>query len=260
MTNQQHAGRGAQGGNMRARAVVVAGIAVAVCAAGVANATPRAAKPNHVPAVCNLLTDPTGDALFDPVGTGLSQFPADPNGDILSADVASDARNVTAVLRLKSLASPDTTYPLAHFYMVSWYVRGHATPVYLGGTLDPNPAAGTVFGPQFVFGYAGSQDAATFTFSYYNIGSSKVKATIDTAKKTLTLSVPISAISSYGKFTPGAKFSGISAQTQALVNGPVFPQNEPLLGGSSGVGFQEDTADGGKDYVAGSPSCVKPGS
>src|SRR3954453_15356447 len=115
MTNQQHAGRGAQGGNMRARAVVVAGVAVAVSAAGVANATPRAAKPKPVPAGCNLLTDPTGDALFAPVGTGLSQFPADPNGDILSADVASDAKNVTAVLGLKSLGSPGPRFPFHTF-------------------------------------------------------------------------------------------------------------------------------------------------
>lgn len=242
---------------MRARAAVIAGLAVAVAVSGEANAAGHKAKPKPVARVCNLVTDPAGDGLFDPVGTGLSQFPEDPNGDILSADVASDAKNVTAVLRLKSLASPDTTYPFAHFYMVSWTVPGHDSPVYLGGTLDPNPAAATVFGPQFVFGDSGTFHSA---LNYYNIASTQVRGTVDAAKGTLTMSVPISAISSYGKYNPGTRFSGINASTQALVNGPVLPANEPPVGGSLAWGFQEDTADGGKDYVAGTPSCVKPGS
>jgi len=242
---------------MRARAAVIAGLAVAVAVAGEANAATHKAKPKPVRPVCNLVTDPAGDSNVDlTLGLAPGRMPADPNGDILSADVASDGKFVTAVLRLKSLATPDTAYPLAHFYMVSWTVPGHDSPVYLGGTVDPNPAAATVFGPQFVFG-----DSATFhsALNYYNIASTKVKGTVDAAKGTLTLSVPISAISSYGKYTPGTRFTGVNASTQALVNGPVLPANEPPVGGSIAWGWQEDTASGSKDYVAGTPSCVKPG-
>ena len=36
--------------------------------------------------------------------------------------------------------------------MLSWTAPGHDGPVYLGGVIDSNPAAGAVFGPQFVFG------------------------------------------------------------------------------------------------------------
>ena len=244
---------------MRTRAVVIAGLVATIAVGGTANAAGHKAKPKPKP-VCNLVTDPAGDSPFDPVGTGLSQVPNDPNGDILSADISSDAKFVTAVIRVKTLATPDSAYPLAHLYMLSWTVPGHDTPVYLGGIIDPNPAAGAVFGPQFVFGDGGTVGPSAFSLFYYNIGAKDVKGTVDTAKNTITMSVPLSSIKAYGKFTPGSTFTGLQAQTQALVNGPVLPTNAPAVGGSIAWGWQEDTADGTKSYTAGAPSCVKPGS
>jgi hypothetical protein len=246
---------------MRTRAVVIAGLVATVAVGGTANAAGHhkaKAKPKAAPPVCNLVQDPSGDAPFDvTLGLAASQMPNDPNGDILSSDIASDGKFVTAVIRVKTLATPGTTWPLAHFYMLSWTAPGHDTPVYLGGIVDPNPAAGAVFGPQFVFGDGGSFQGALL---YYNIDSTAVKGTIDTAKNTITLSVPISAISKFGKFTPGNTFSGLEATSQALVNGPVLPTNVAPIGGSVGWGWAEDTADGTKNYSAGAPSCVKPGS
>ena len=243
---------------MRSRAVVIAGLVTAVAVSGTANAAGHKAKPKLKP-VCNLVTDPAGDAPFDPVGTGLSQVPNDPNGDILSADLSSDAKNVTAVIRVKNIATPGTDYPLAHLYMLSWTVPGHDSPVYLSGVVDPNPAAGTVFGSQYVFGDGGTVGPGGALF-YYNVGAKNVKGTIDTAKNTITLSVPISALKGYGNFAPGATFTGLEASTQALINGPLLPTNAPAVGGSVAWGFQEDVADGSKNYTAGAPSCVKPGS
>ena len=245
---------------MRSRAVLIAGLAAAVAVGGTANAAGHAKGKAKAAPVCNLVTDPSGDAPFDPVGTGLSQFPNDPNGDILSADISSDAKYVTAVIRVKSLATPDGTYPLAHFYMLTWTVPGHDSPVYLGGTVDPNPAAGPVFGPQFVFGDGGTAGPSVFSINYYNIGAKDVKGTVDTAKNTITMSVPVASLKAYGKFTPGSTFSALQASSQALINGPVLPTNIPGAGGSIAWGFQEDTADGSKNYTAGAPSCVKPGS
>lgn len=247
---------------MRSRAVIIAGLVATVAIGGTANAAGHKkgkARPKPVRPVCNLVVDPAGDAPFDPIGTGLSQVPNDPNGDIVSADLASDGKSVTAVIRVKSLATPDSTYPLAHFYMLSWTAPGHDTPVYLGGVVDPNPAAGTVFGPQFVFGDGGSFGPQG-ALLYYNIDSTAVKGTVDTAKNTITMSIPISAIAKYGKFTPGNTFSGLQASSQALVNGPVLPMNVAPVGGSIAWGWAEDTADGTKSYSAGAPSCVKPGS
>lgn len=244
---------------MRTRAALAAGLVATIAITGTANAAghKKKAKPAAKP-VCNLVQDPSGDAPMDlTLGAAPSSMPNDPNGDILSADLSSDGKFVTAVIRVKSIAAPSTPWPLAHFYMLSWTAPGHDTPVYLGGIVDPNPAAGPVLGPQYVFGDGGEFQKALI---YYNIDSTAVKGTVDTAKNTLTLSVPISAISAYGKFTPGNRFSGLVATSQALVNGPVLPTNLPAVGGSIAWGWAEDTADGTKDYTAGTPSCVKPGS
>ena len=244
---------------MRSRAVVIAGLVTVVAIGGTANAAGHKAKHKSAP-VCNLVTDPAGDSTFDvSLGLAASAMPQDPSGDILSADISSDAKSVTAVIRVKNIAAPAAPWPGAHFYMLSWTVPGHDTPVYLGGVVDPNPAAGTVFGPQFVFGDGGSFGPSG-ALLYYNIDSTAVKGTVDTAKNTLTLSVPISAISKFGKFTPGNTFSGLTASSQALVNGPVLPTNLPAVGGSIAWGWSEDTANGTKNYSAGAPSCVKPGS
>lgn len=244
---------------MRARAVVIAGLVTAVAVGGTANAAGHKAKHKSAPPVCNLVTDPAGDAPFDPTGAGAPGAPNDPNGDILSADLASDGKFVTAVIRVKSVATPAAPWPGAHFYMLSWTAPGHDTPVYLGGIVDPNPAAATMFGPQFVFGDGGKFGPGG-ALLYYNIDSTAVKGTVDAAKNTITMSVPISAISKFGKFTPGNTFSGLQAASQALINGPVLPMNVAPVGGSIAWSFSEDSADGSKNYAAGTPSCVKPGS
>lgn len=247
---------------MRVRAMVLASALVAVSVTGVADAataTHKHHKHKVAKPVCNIITDPSGDAAFDPAGTGTQTGPQDPNADVLSADISSNASFVTAVIRLKSLAQPDTTWPEAHFYMFSWSVPGHSSPVYLGATLDPNPAS-AAYGPQFVFGDGGGvPSGSNAVLLYYNISSAKVKGTVDTAKNTITLSVPISQLKGYGTFKPGTIFQSISVASQQLVNGPVLPTNVPAVGGSIAWGFADDTATGG-NYVAGTPSCVKPGS
>lgn len=242
---------------MRTRAAVVIGLAATVAVCGGANASTKKVKP-----VCHVVQGTAGDAPFDPTLGGLTaanQAPEDPNGDILSADIASNAKYVTAVIRVKTLATPDTTFPEAHLYMLSWSVPGHSSPVYLAATVDPNPAS-AAYGPQFVFGDGGTAGPSAFYVNYYNIASAAVKGTVNTKTNTITLSVPIAAIKSYGKFSPGNAFTGIQAQTQALANGPVLPTNVPGFGGSLAWGWQEDLDNAAKAYVAGTPSCVTPGS
>lgn len=242
---------------MRIRPALSASLIFVVAASGIANAaTHKKAAPKPA---CNIVTDPAGDAPVDPLGVGANAG-NDDNADILSADISSDAQNLTAVIRVKSLASPDAAWPEAHLYLISWTVPGHGTPVYMSGTIDPNPAS-AAYGPQFVFGDGGSTSTAAGSLLYYNIDfAATVKGTVDSAKNTVTMSVPISQLKGYGTYTPGTHFSGINVQTQELLNGPTFGQNAPALGGSAGFGFQSDTAGAAKDYVAGTPSCVKPGS
>jgi hypothetical protein len=242
---------------VRVRPILASSLILAVAASGVAGAAGRSkSKPRPV---CNLVNDPTTDAPFDPsLGIAKSAAKQDPDADIVSADLASNAKYVTAVIRVRSLAFPDATWPEAHFYLVQWNVPGHSNPVYLGATIDPNPAS-AAYGPQFVFGDLATVNAVAVTSTYYNISSAKVKGTVDTAKNTITLSVPIAQLSGYGSFKPGTPFSAITAGSQQLANAPVFPTNVPDVGGSPSQGFQSDVDNASKDYTAGTPSCVTPG-
>jgi hypothetical protein len=244
---------------MRYRAVVASGLVLAVAVGGAAGASTKP-KPKPKP-VCDLVNDPAQDARFDPTagftnGALGSHAMADPNADIVSADLASNAKYVTGVIRVRSLAVPDAAWPEAHFYMLSWGVPGHTSSVYLGATIDPNPAS-AAYGPQFVFGDSGTAEAV----QYFNIDqAAKVKGSVNTAKGTITMSVPIADLAGYGVFKPGTDFSAITASSQQLVNGPVLPANAPGVGGSIAWGWPSDSDSATRDYIAGTPSCVTPGS
>jgi hypothetical protein len=86
-------------------------VAVAVLAA----AAPAAAHPQAT--ACNLLSDATGDVM---PAAGTDDVPVqdarDPQLDIVSADIAADSKNVTAVIRLKTLAAPDPNDPNGFMY------------------------------------------------------------------------------------------------------------------------------------------------
>ncbi len=244
---------------------LVAAIGIAALAAGSSPAFAaghKAGKAKGGKKVCNLVSDPGSDAIVDPTLGTAKKGPQDDNADIVSADIASDARYVTAVIRLKTLATPDTTWPEAHNYLVQWNVPGHTAPVYLGATIDPNPAAAVAYGPQAVFGDELTFNAVAVLFTGYNIDSAAhVKGTVDVAKATITLSVPISDLAGYGTFKPGTRFDGVTAVSQILVNAPNPPTNLPLFGGSLAQGIgTADTDVATKPYIAGTPSCVKPGS
>lgn len=237
----------------------------AVCVFALAASAPQALAASHKakPAkkVCNLISDPDPDAIVDPTIGIAKKGVQDDTADIVSADIASDATYVTVVIRLKAMAQPDPTWPEAHNYLVQWNVPGHDKPVYLGGTIDPNPAS-AAYGPQFVFGDEGSTNAVAVLFTAFNVDqAAHVTGKVDTAAKTVTMSVPISELGGYGTFKPGTRFDGVTAISQVEVNGPNTPSNLPIFGGSLAQGIgTADTDAASKPYIAGTPSCVKPGS
>lgn len=95
----------------RRRAVVASMVALALVAAGpTAFAAKHKPKPKPKP-VCNLVTDPKGNE-----GPNNGQPYADPALDIVSADIATDAKNVTAAFRVAKLTIPDSMAPAGIFY------------------------------------------------------------------------------------------------------------------------------------------------
>lgn len=180
--------------------------------------------------VCNLLSD-------DPNDSGLIGPDADSKQEITGGDIASDAKTVTAVLRLKAAPAIDPISPGGLEYYVSFTVPGAENPVYLGASMDPTGA----------MSYGAGDISSDGTSTNYSNSDVPVRGKIDGTN--LVITANLSDFASLATIKKGAKITGLTAETFGVVNTPVEGALLP---------FGSDTADGGKDYVAGTPSCVAP--
>jgi hypothetical protein len=101
----------------RRRAALASMVALALAASGPSAFATTKHKHKHKPKpkpkpVCNLITDPKGNE--GPIHDGATY--ADPALDIVSADIATDAKNVTAAIRVAKLTIPDSMAPGGIFY------------------------------------------------------------------------------------------------------------------------------------------------
>jgi hypothetical protein len=212
-------------------AVLAAGVASGAANAAVKKPTPR------YPKVCQLLQDAPGDTGTQ--GTAHAPIPDD-QADILSADIASDAKNLTAVLRLKALGPSDNFAPTGRAYSVFWTAPGDANPLYLQVTI---PASGTT--------------AYTWGDITGSTSNSKGSATGAIAGNEIHMTVPLAALKGIGiKVDPGTKFTGLGAKSGNLVG--LAPGN-PTPATTYATLFY-DAAEGGKNYILTQPSCIKVGS
>lgn len=86
--------------------ILVAGLAMS----GVADAATKHKPSKPKPPPCHILTDPANDS--GPM-SGVAGAPLyDPSLDIISADVATNATMITAVVRVKQLTQSDSSWPL----------------------------------------------------------------------------------------------------------------------------------------------------
>jgi len=211
----------------RSAAAVVA--CASVVTAGAAAAAPKAPP---VQPSCNLMIDDKGDAKF------LGAVPNDANLDITSADVASDAKTVTAVLRVASFAATDPQSPLGRGYYVLFNAPGSDFPVYFNMQITPDLTR---------FAWGDREVLATGSGSYVRKGDAT--GVIDAAKGEIRISVPVADVKAVAKVTPGMKLTNISASATAVLG----------TSQTGGLVSTVDSATSTKPYVAGSPSCVKPG-
>jgi len=215
---------------MRARSIVLSVVCGVLAVSGVAaEAAPKKQKPK--PPVCNLVTDAKGDA--DDISAAEDVGPNSPALDILSADIATDATNITAVLRVDKLTKNDSTSPLGNAWYV--YFSGNGPELYLSGVLTPT---GESFSAGYVDTTRMSLGAATGVF--------------DTDKSEIRVTAPLAIFAPQAVIKPGSKLSTLNALTQRYVGAAA-------AGFSRGVTLSADTAEGGKSYVAGSRSCVAVG-
>ncbi len=208
---------------MRARPALALALLPVLLAAGAASAA--APKP-----VCNLVTDAAGDGtgfLF----TDMDYLPNDPNLDLVSGDVATKGRTITAVIRTAELALSDSASPTGRAYYANFTVGG--TELFLSAALDGAGAAT----------YSGGYIDTTRT----SLGA--VTGVVDVAKKEVRISAPVSLFAEQAKIKDGVKITDLNLLAQRYVG------DRSLAGATPSA----DEAVGGKSYAAGAPSCVTVG-
>ena len=201
------------------RLVVAGSLATSLVAAGSALAAP--AKP-----ACELIKDAAGD--------GAVLAPAD-DFDILTADVASNGKTITAVLRLAG--DPTATNPQAlggKNYYVS-FTSGGSQPQFLSASVDP--VTGVTYATGFEEDVNGVGNKTSDTTA--------AKGSID--GNVITISAPLSAFAARTSVKPGKKLTDLTAEVFALIG-------TSATGGALAL---DDDATGGS-YTTGTPSCVKP--
>lgn len=181
------------------------------------------------PASCNLVTDDEGDATGF-VFTDEDYLPNNPQLDLLSGDVASNAKTVTAVIRTKELALTDSQSPTGRAYYANFTADG--TELYLAVRLDGSGAG------LYSAGYIDGR----------RIGLGAATGVIDVAKKEIRISAPISLFAEQANLKPGRKITDLNLLAQRFI-------------GAAGAGAtpSADAAEGGKAYTTGSKSCVTVG-
>lgn len=201
---------------------------------GLANAS-AAAKP-----ACNLVTDKAGDTSVYPAG-GLTSDAL----DITSVDLATNKRSLTAVIRVKKLAATSAAAPSGQ----QWQVGFNAGGVDFGVSAHANAAGSVLY-------YAFYSDPTTNSGSIY---SATVTGVFDMAKSEIRMTTPLTTFAGEASIASGkTKITGISGQTGAEI---LIPEPSGRFGNTlfSYAPFEADLADGGKDYLAGSASCVAVG-
>lgn len=198
------------------RTLFAASVAGTVVLAGGAVAAPP--KPN-----CNLVKDASGDAEI---------VTSQPGMDIVSGDIATGAKNLTAVLRMDG--APSGGNPQAaggSRYYFAFSVPGATNPQYVSAIV---PLVGA---PSFRSGEVVTSSTGTSTYTNDPAGD----VTGEIKGKEITINAPLSAFASRAKIKPGTKISGLTIETFALVGVFLVPVDDAA----------------GKNYVAGSRSCIK---
>lgn len=214
---------------MRARLLrpaLAAGLLGVLATAGLAGAAP-AAKP-----VCNLFTDAKDD------GTGFlltdrNYLPNDPQLDILSGDVASNGKTITAVLRLADLQASDSSAPTGRTYYVNFGV----------GEVELNLSAAVDSDGSATFA-AGFQDTAS------RAGLGAATGVLDLAKKEVRIHAPLSIFKDKAALKAGSRIDYVEGLAQRYVGNRTAGR---------GITPSADATDPGRSYSIGARSCVAVG-
>lgn len=202
---------------------------------GAASAAPQP-KP-----VCQIVKDGKGDAKYNNV-------PGDGSVDITSADVASDGKNITGVVRVDKLTHPNPQAPFGQAWFVKFSVKGAPEILFLSARAYPHATT-------FVYGYT-APDPNTGINTSYTLG--EAKGMLDMAKNEVRFWVDAAGFkTAKANIVKGTKLSGVGADTWRIAGQGVVPSQQvgPVRVPFGGFLLPFDAAEGGS-YVVGTKSCV----
>lgn len=213
---------------MRVRAAGIAAGLILTGVAGNASAAP----------VCNLGVDPEGDTFLaryqeDPRLPSPVYGPQEDSLDIVSADLASDGKVVTAVIRVKNLGAAASTAPTGRGYEFTFLSSKTENILYLRALKASSEA--------FEVGFKEPLEVGVTTL-YTSLG--EATGVFDVAKSEVRITAPLSVFDAQGGVKNGDKVT-LGEITTGRIAGPRTPFADALVGE--------------KSYKIGDASCVKPG-
>ena len=223
------------------RALVLTAVAAVVAAGSPAFAAPPKAKPS-----CGLVRDPAGDTHSPVPDKAL-----DAQLDITSADVATDKKNVTVVLRLAELTAADPANPQGRVYEFDFTAQ-EKNFIVMGSLLPGGNSFGVfISDTRFEEGKSGAR-AAT--------GIGTATGVVDVVNKEVRMTAPLSVFDPHANLRGGTLYylSAWTYRANGMSAQPTFEQARIQVTSSFGIGADE--AWGRKSYYrAASASCVKVG-
>jgi hypothetical protein len=223
---------------------------VLVAVAAVAASAPAAAPS------CRLVRDPRGDGRWftSYTPTPADGLDADSDLDIVSADIATDAKQITAVVRTVTLRADDPQAPTGRSYWVL-FVVGEQRYYIEAVTAAVGNDTGEVFRET-----SRTPDEPTGAGESSAEGLGRAAVRFDHAKAEVRMTAPLSYFASHTPLSKGRQIRGIEAMSfhqqgfgagrQSLPNGSVVDWG----GGGAANGI--DVATTKQTYTVGAPSCV----
>ena len=196
---------------------------------------------------CNLVTDPAGDGgMWGQVPPGTPAYPT--SLDILSADIATDAKNLTAVIRVAELQSMETGSPGGIGF--SFNVTVDKNRFSLSASRD------TGSDPLFTLSgrleYVGDENNGAASYGMLGL----IDGVFDEDRSEIRMTAPLKLFSPAAKISRGDRFNDLRLWSHYTVGFASDTDNRRPHGG---VGHSADRAESKATYAAGSPSCVRVG-
>ena len=228
-------------------------LALVPVAALVALVAPAAVAAPKVAPSCNTITDPAGDTFAfrtqnDPPAGSPAYGPQDDNLDLISADLASDGKVVTAVVRIKKLSRTVQTSPTGLTAAIGFLIGSGDTVVRLQAVLATGQA------DRFEVSAIPPDNLPNQPSTY--VGD--VTGVVDLAKNEVRITAPAAMLAPYGTLKPGTPLIPNDAESATVSRGVPAITSTPGQPMTTRGPFA-DIAAGGKAVKVGAPSCVVPG-